>query len=182
MNTRRARAITLTIACLVLPGTAGAATGSQLFSSAGCSGCHTLAAAGAAGSAGPNLDQLRPSASAVASQVTYGGGGMPSFGSSLGAANISTLATWVSSVAGGSSSSAGASANASASGVAGLSTAEVKKLQRGLARLGYFHHAITGYYGPVTVAAVKAFQKAVGLKSDGVWGPKTAAALARSIG
>jgi mono/diheme cytochrome c family protein len=178
MNTRHARAITLTIACLALPGTVSAATGSQLFSSAGCSGCHTLAAAGAAGSAGPNLDQLRPSASAVASQVTYGGGGMPSFGSSLGAANISTLATWVSSVAGGSS----ASTNASASGVAGLSAAEVKKLQRGLARLGYFHHAVTGYFGPVTATAVKAFQKAMGLKSDGVWGPKTAAALARSIG
>lgn len=30
--------------------------GSQLFSSQGCSGCHTLAAAGSSGTTGPNLD------------------------------------------------------------------------------------------------------------------------------
>jgi len=35
---------------------AGAAAGKALFTSAGCSGCHTLAAAGATGTIGPDLD------------------------------------------------------------------------------------------------------------------------------
>ncbi len=172
MNGRRAFRIALTIACLALPGGAAAASGPQLFASAGCGGCHTLAAAGSTGTVGPNLDQLGPSAAAVANQVTYGGGGMPAFGSTLGAANIATLAAWVSSVAGGSGTAV----------VTGLSTAKVKSIQRELARIGYFQHVVTGFYGPVTVAAVKEFQKAVGLKADGLWGPKTAAAAAKKIG
>ena len=180
MNHRTALRLALTTACLALPGTAAAASGPQLFAQSGCAGCHTLAAAGSNGTDGPNLDQLRPSTSAVINQVTYGGGGMPAFGSQLGAANISTLAAWVSSVAGGSS--AGASAGVTGSGVPGLSTAKVTSIQQELARLGYFHHAVTGYYGPVTVAAVKSFQRIAGLTADGLWGPKTAAALAKRIG
>jgi hypothetical protein len=39
--------------------------------------CHTLAAAGATGTVGPNLDQLTPSQALVEHQVTNGGGGMP---------------------------------------------------------------------------------------------------------
>ena len=39
------------------PGTDGKA----IFKGAGCAGCHTLAAAGATGTIGPNLDQLKPS-------------------------------------------------------------------------------------------------------------------------
>ncbi|HWB21979.1 MAG TPA: peptidoglycan-binding protein [Gaiellaceae bacterium] len=167
--------IALTGVSLVLPGTAAAATGAQLFSQSGCAGCHTLAAAGSTGTDGPNLDQLQPSQAAVVNQVTYGGGGMPAFGSTLGSANIATLATWVSLVAGHSGSTA-------ASGVAGLSVAKVKSIQRELAKLGYFHHAVTGVYGPVTTAAVKAFQKAAGLKADGLWGPKTAAAVSKRLG
>ena len=36
--------------------------GEAIFKGAGCAGCHTLAAAGATGTTGPNLDQLKPSA------------------------------------------------------------------------------------------------------------------------
>jgi peptidoglycan hydrolase-like protein with peptidoglycan-binding domain len=48
-----------------------------------------------------------------------------------------------------------------------------------LARLGFFHQVVTGYYGPITQAAVAAFQRAVGLRADGIWGPKTADAASK---
>lgn len=35
-----------------------AVTGAQLFASAGCGSCHTLAAAGTTGTTGPNLDEF----------------------------------------------------------------------------------------------------------------------------
>ena len=35
----------------------GSAQGKELFASAGCSSCHTLADAGASGQVGPNLDE-----------------------------------------------------------------------------------------------------------------------------
>jgi mono/diheme cytochrome c family protein len=54
--------------------------GSTVFASAGCAGCHTLAAAHATGTVGPNLDQLKPDYQAVTAQVTNGGPGMPAFG------------------------------------------------------------------------------------------------------
>jgi cytochrome c2 len=164
-------ALALAVA-LALPASATASGGGQLFGQAGCGGCHTLAAAGATGGGGPNLDQLRPSAAAVRAQVTYGGGGMPSFGASLTSAQIASLAAFVSSAAGGGS--AGVSA-----AVAGLSTTKVRRIQRQLSRLGFFHHAVTGVYGPVTTAAVTAFQRSAGLTADGLWGPQTAAAVAR---
>ena len=36
------------------------AAGAKIFQSAGCIGCHTLAAAHATGTVGPNLDQAKP--------------------------------------------------------------------------------------------------------------------------
>ena len=167
----------------MLPVTARAATGQQIWSQAGCGGCHTLAAAGSTGNAGPNLDYLRPSSSAVASQVTYGGGGMPSFGSSFSSSDIQALASWVSSVAGGTTASTPASTPSTGAlppptvPLSTMSTAKVKRLQRSLAKLGFFRHAVTGYYGPITTKAVKNFQHSVGLKADGIWGPQSAAAL-----
>ncbi|MBV8079516.1 MAG: peptidoglycan-binding protein [Actinobacteria bacterium] len=161
------------------PASALGATGAQLFAQGGCSGCHTLAAAGATGDGGPNLDLLRPSASAVQSQVTSGGGGMPSFGGTFTSAQIATLAAWVSSVAGGTNAGA---TSATTPVVTGLPPAKVRAIQRSLARLGFFHHVVTGFYGPVTKAAVAAFQRSVGLTADGLWGPKTAAAVARRTG
>ena len=77
-----------------------APSGAQVFASAGCSGCHTLSAAGATGSIGPNLDQLRPSAATVAATVRSGAGSMPSFAGKLSDAQITAVAGYVSSVAG----------------------------------------------------------------------------------
>ncbi len=71
------------------------ASGQQLFTSAGCASCHTLAAAHATGSVGPNLDQLKPSYAAVARQVTHGGGGMPSFTRQLSKFQIDAVARYV---------------------------------------------------------------------------------------
>jgi mono/diheme cytochrome c family protein len=80
-------------------GTATAA-GATVFASAGCAGCHTLKAAGATGSIGPDLDQVRPSASTVESIVRSGAGTMPSFSSKLSSAQISAVASYVASTAG----------------------------------------------------------------------------------
>jgi mono/diheme cytochrome c family protein len=74
--------------------------GKQVFATAGCGGCHTLKDAGASGNVGPNLDQLKPSAAAVAKQVTTGGGAMPSFKDSLTDAQIKAVAAYVAKVAG----------------------------------------------------------------------------------
>lgn len=68
--------------------------------SAGCSGCHTLADAGATGTIGPNLDAIKPSSEQVVAQVTAGGGGMPAFGDTLTEQQIQDVAAYVSSVAG----------------------------------------------------------------------------------
>jgi len=43
---------------LAQAGLAGAKTGEQIFTAAGCAGCHTLGKAGANGTIGPNLDEL----------------------------------------------------------------------------------------------------------------------------
>ncbi len=49
----------------------------------------------------------------------------------------------------------------------------VRALQNRLNQLGYNVGAADGDFGPKTLAAVKAFQKAKGLTADGVVGPKT---------
>ena len=61
-----------------------------------------LAAAGATGTVGPDLDTLEPSASTVEQMVTNGGGAMPAFGKSklLTPTEIKEVAKYVSSVAG----------------------------------------------------------------------------------
>jgi len=76
------------------------AAGKQVFQSAGCSGCHTLKDAGATGTIGPNLDQLKPSEARVLRQVTNGGKIMPAFKGKLTPAQIKAVAEYVSSVAG----------------------------------------------------------------------------------
>jgi mono/diheme cytochrome c family protein len=76
------------------------AAGKHVFETAGCSGCHTLKDAGATGTVGPNLDQLKPSKARVAQQVTNGGKIMPAFKGRLSAAQIAAVAAYVSSVAG----------------------------------------------------------------------------------
>ena len=81
-------------------GSAAKPNGKQVFATAGCAGCHTLKDAGATGTVGPNLDQLKPTDAAVAHQVLTGGGAMPSFKGQLSAAQIAAVAQYVSSVAG----------------------------------------------------------------------------------
>jgi len=74
--------------------------GAKVFATAGCKNCHTLKAAGAKGTVGPNLDQLQPSAALVSKQVRTGGGVMPSFKGKLSPKQIQAVAGYVSSVAG----------------------------------------------------------------------------------
>jgi peptidoglycan hydrolase-like protein with peptidoglycan-binding domain len=49
----------------------------------------------------------------------------------------------------------------------------VKDIQRALKSAGYYNGGIDGKLGPKTKAAIKEFQSANGLKSDGVVGKKT---------
>jgi mono/diheme cytochrome c family protein len=71
------------------------AAGKAVFASAGCSGCHTLKAAGASGNVGPNLDELKPSEDTVEHQVEVGGGQMPAFKGQLSDAQIRNVAAFV---------------------------------------------------------------------------------------
>lgn len=77
-----------------------ASAGEEVFASAGCGNCHTLAAAGTDGTTGPNLDELHPSAEEVESQVTNGGEGMPSFKDQLSEQQIKDVAAYVAESAG----------------------------------------------------------------------------------
>jgi cbb3-type cytochrome c oxidase subunit III len=65
-----------------------------------CSSCHTLKAADASGTVGPNLDQLKPAQAIVERQVTNGGAVMPAFKGKLSDAQITAVAQFVSSNAG----------------------------------------------------------------------------------
>ena len=51
--------------------------GKAIFAEAGCAGCHTLEAAGASGTVGPNLDDAKPPKELVIDRVTNGKGVMP---------------------------------------------------------------------------------------------------------
>ena len=76
--------------------TGDATNGEQVFASAGCGGCHTFSKAGSSGSVGPNLDDAMPSFDKVVSQVTNGGGAMPSFKDRLSEQEIRDVAAFVS--------------------------------------------------------------------------------------
>lgn len=83
-------------------GTAGgdAEAGKEVFASAGCGGCHALAAAGSSGSVGPNLDDAKPDHDLVVERVTNGQGVMPSFKDQLSEQQIQDVAAFVSQSAG----------------------------------------------------------------------------------
>jgi mono/diheme cytochrome c family protein len=74
--------------------------GEQVFASAGCGSCHTLAAAGTSGNVGPNLDDARPGVAAVRQQVENGGGGMPAFDGDLSDEEIDAVSRYVAENAG----------------------------------------------------------------------------------
>jgi mono/diheme cytochrome c family protein len=76
-----------------------AAQGKSVFTD-NCASCHTLEAAGASGTVGPNLDELKPPKAIVQKQVENGGGAMPAFKDTLTPEQISAVATFVASSAG----------------------------------------------------------------------------------
>ena len=82
------------------PVPAAGADGKAVFA-ANCASCHTLAAAGASGAVGPNLDQLKPDAGTVEATVTSGSGSMPAFQGRLSAEEIKAVAQFVATSAGG---------------------------------------------------------------------------------
>jgi mono/diheme cytochrome c family protein len=84
------------------PAAGDAAAGKEVFASAGCEACHTLADAGSTGTVGPNLDEAKPPADLVVERVTNGMGAMPPFKGQLSEKQIQDVAAYVSSVAGSS--------------------------------------------------------------------------------
>ncbi len=77
------------------------AAGQRVFSQSGCGSCHTLAAAGARGTIGTNLDKAKPTFERVVSRVTNGAGIMPSFKNKLAPKDIDDVAAFVVKATGG---------------------------------------------------------------------------------
>ena len=78
------------------PGSGGdAAAGAEIFASAGCGSCHTLAAAGSTGTVGPDLDATQPPLDLVVERVTNGAPPMPAFKDSLSEQQILDVAAYV---------------------------------------------------------------------------------------
>ena len=77
------------------PAEGDAEAGEAVFSSSGCGSCHTLSAAGATGTIGPNLDEAMPAHELVVDRVTNGAGAMPSFQDSLSEEQIQDVAAYV---------------------------------------------------------------------------------------
>jgi len=82
--------------------TGDATAGKQVFETAGCKGCHTLADAGATGTVGPNLDDAKPDKDLVITRVTKGMGAMPPFAGQLTDQQIADVAAYVVQATGGS--------------------------------------------------------------------------------
>ena len=69
--------------------------GKAVFASAGCAGCHTLKAANATGTVGPNLDEKKPDLAKIIDRVTNGKSPMPSFKGTLSPQQIQDVAAFV---------------------------------------------------------------------------------------
>jgi mono/diheme cytochrome c family protein len=69
--------------------------GAAVWSSEGCASCHTMRAAGATGTVGPNLDSSKPGQDLVIQRVTNGINVMPAFGDHLSGKQIQDLAAYV---------------------------------------------------------------------------------------
>ena len=78
-----------------------AAAGAEVFASAGCGSCHTLADAGTSGAVGPNLDESQPPFELVVDRVTNGAGAMPAFAGQLSEQQIQDVAAYVVQATGG---------------------------------------------------------------------------------
>jgi mono/diheme cytochrome c family protein len=75
--------------------TGDASAGADVWSANGCSGCHTLAAAGASGTVGPSLDETQPSYELAVTRITLGQGAMPAFGDTLEPQQIADVAQYI---------------------------------------------------------------------------------------
>jgi len=75
--------------------TGNAAAGKKVFESAGCTGCHTLEAAGSSGNVGPNLDEAKPDRDLIHLRVTNGKGAMPPFKGQLSEKQIEDVTEFV---------------------------------------------------------------------------------------
>ena len=71
-----------------------AAAGESVFSQ-NCAACHTLEAAGASGTVGPNLDESQPDAELVEDRVRNGSGAMPAFEGQLSDEQIADVTAFV---------------------------------------------------------------------------------------
>jgi len=78
------------------PSAAELAKGKQVFLSAGCGQCHSLAAAGTKGVAGGPLDGLKFNEAFVEQRVRFGGDGMPQFQHRLSDTDIKAVSGFVS--------------------------------------------------------------------------------------
>jgi cytochrome c553 len=76
-------------------GEGDAAAGKEVYASAGCGSCHTLADAGTTGTVGPNLDESSADFAAAQQQIAEGGGGMPAFQGQLSDEEIANVAAYV---------------------------------------------------------------------------------------
>jgi len=76
-------------------GQGDAAAGKVVFTSQGCTSCHTLKDAGATGNVGPNLDQAKPPLALVVDRVTNGKAPMPAFAGQLTPQQIQDVASYV---------------------------------------------------------------------------------------
>ena len=63
----------------------------------------------------------------------------------------------------------------------GMRGKDVTTLQQRLTDFGYYKGPVTGYYGVLTSAAVRVFQAAHRIETVGRVGPKTLAALNKSV-
>ena len=79
---------------------APAGTDGKSIFTANCASCHTLKAAGASGTIGPNLDQLKPPFARAQHQVEVGGSVMPAFKGKLTQPQIDAVAKFVADSAG----------------------------------------------------------------------------------
>jgi mono/diheme cytochrome c family protein len=69
--------------------------GAQVFAEGGCGGCHTLDAAGTAGTVGPNLDEAQPAFQEAVEVITNGRGAMPAFGGQLSPEQIRDVSAFI---------------------------------------------------------------------------------------
>lgn len=100
---RAARAAGLALALALPLAARGDDLGRQVFTQAAqppCALCHTLQAAGAEGTIGPSLDELKPDRERVVQAVRKGVGVMPPFEGKLTNAEIEAVAAFVAKAAG----------------------------------------------------------------------------------